>query len=117
MTARAAKRVLIIGWDAADWVLIDRLFSAGKLANLRRLVEAGARADLNTLEPKLSPLLWTSITTGKTADKHGVLNFVEPRPEGGGLRISSSTTRKTKALWNILSQNGLSTNVVGWYAL
>ena len=116
MTARAAKRVLIIGWDAADWVLIDRLFSAGKLANLRRLVEAGARADLNTLEPKLSPLLWTSITTGKTADKHGVLNFVEPRPEGGGLRISSSTTRKTKALWNILSQNGLSTNVVGWYA-
>lgn len=116
MTARAAKRVLIIGWDAADWVLIDRLFSAGKMANLRRLVEAGARADLNTLEPKLSPLLWTSITTGKTADKHGVLNFVEPRPEGGGLRISSSTTRKTKALWNILSQNGLSTNVVGWYA-
>ncbi len=116
MTARAAKRVLIIGWDAADWILIDRLFSAGKMANLRKLVDAGARADLNTLEPKLSPLLWTSIATGKTADKHGVLNFVEPRPEGGGLRISSSTTRKTKALWNILSQNGLSTNVVGWYA-
>ena len=46
MTARAAKRVLIIGWDAADWVLIDRLFSAGKLANLRRLVEAGARVKI-----------------------------------------------------------------------
>ncbi|MSR44268.1 MAG: tetratricopeptide repeat protein [Phycisphaerales bacterium] len=116
MNPQSAQRLLIIGWDAADWILIDRLFSAGKLPTLRRLVDAGARADLNTLEPKLSPLLWTSIATGKTADKHGILNFVEPKPEGGGLRLSSSTSRKTKALWNILSQSGLATNVVGWYA-
>ena len=113
---RLAKRLLVIGWDAADWILIDRLFAAGRLPNLRRLVDAGARADLGTLEPKLSPLLWSSITTGKTADKHGILNFVEPKPDGSGLQVSSSTTRKTKALWNILSQNGLATNVVGWYA-
>ncbi len=116
MATRLAKRLLIIGWDAADWILIDRLFAAGKMPNLRRLVDAGARADLSTLEPKLSPLLWTSIATGKTADKHGILNFVEPKPEGGGLRLSASTSRKTKALWNILSQNGLTTNVIGWYA-
>ncbi|MEY2714039.1 MAG: hypothetical protein RIT24_382, partial [Planctomycetota bacterium] len=116
MAVRLAQRLLIVGWDAADWILIDRLFAAGKLPNLRRLVEAGTRADLGTLEPKLSPLLWTSIATGKTADKHGVLNFVEPKPDGSGLQVSSSTTRKTKALWNILSQNGIATNVVGWYA-
>lgn len=116
MHARAAQRLLIIGWDAADWILLDRLLAAGKMPHLRRLVDAGTRADLGTLEPKLSPLLWTSIATGKCADKHGILNFVEPKPEGGGLRISSSTSRKTKALWNILSQNGLATSVVGWYA-
>jgi len=116
MPARIAKRLLVIGWDAADWILINRLFAAGKMPVLRRLVEAGARADLGTLEPKLSPLLWSSIATGKTADKHGILNFVEPKPDGSGLRVSTSTSRKTKALWNILSQNGLSTHVVGWYA-
>ena len=110
MTDRPARQLLIIGWDAADWILIDRLFAAGRLPNLRRLVDAGARANLGTLEPKLSPLLWTSITTGKTADKHGVLNFVEPKPDGSGLQVSSSTTRKTKALWNILSQHGIATN-------
>ncbi len=116
MDRRTAKRLLVIGWDAADWILVNRLFAAGKMTTLRRLVEAGARADLGTLEPKLSPLLWSSIATGKTADKHGVLNFVEPKPDGSGLQVSSSTTRKAKALWNILSQNGLATNVVGWYA-
>jgi predicted AlkP superfamily phosphohydrolase/phosphomutase/tetratricopeptide (TPR) repeat protein len=114
--ARTAKRLLTVGWDAADWMLINRLFAAGKMPVLRRLVEGGCRADLGTLEPKLSPLLWSSIATGKTADKHGILNFVEPKPEGGGLRVSTSTSRKTKALWNILSQNGLETRVVGWYA-
>lgn len=116
MPARTAQRLLIVGWDAADWILINRLFAAGKMPVLRRLVEAGCRADLGTLEPKLSPLLWSSIATGKTADKHGILNFVEPKPEGGGLRVSTSTSRKTKALWNILSQNGLEARVVGWYA-
>lgn len=116
MPARTAKRLLIVGWDAADWMLINRLFIAGKMPVLRRLVEAGARADLGTLEPKLSPLLWSSIATGKTADKHGILNFVEPKPDGSGLRVSSSTSRKTKALWNVLSQNGFTTHVVGWYA-
>jgi predicted AlkP superfamily phosphohydrolase/phosphomutase/tetratricopeptide (TPR) repeat protein len=116
MHARTAKRLLVIGWDAADWILINRLFAGGRMPVLRRLVDAGARADLGTLEPKLSPLLWSSIATGKTADKHGILNFVEPKPDGSGLRVSASTSRRTKALWNILSQNGLVTHVVGWYA-
>jgi predicted AlkP superfamily phosphohydrolase/phosphomutase/tetratricopeptide (TPR) repeat protein len=116
MPARIAQRLLIVGWDAADWLIVNRLFAAGKMPVLRRLVDAGCRADVGTLEPKLSPLLWSSIATGKTADKHGILNFVEPKPEGGGLRVSTSTSRKTKALWNILSQNGFDTRVVGWYA-
>ncbi len=116
MPARTAKRLLIVGWDAADWILINRLIAAGKMPVLRGLIDGGSRADLGTLEPKLSPLLWSSIATGKTADKHGILNFVEPKPDGSGLRVSSSTSRKTKALWNVLSQQGLTTHVIGWYA-
>ncbi|MBK6831009.1 MAG: alkaline phosphatase family protein [Flavobacteriales bacterium] len=113
---RPAKRTLIIGWDAADWMILDPLFERGRMPRLRQLIANGTRADLGTLEPKLSPLLWTSIATGKTADKHGILNFVEPQPDGSGLRVSQSTTRKTKAIWNILSQAGCTTNVIGWYA-
>lgn len=116
MPERLAKRLLIVGWDAADWIMIDRLFAAGGMPNLRRLVEGGVRADLSTLEPRLSPLLWTSIATGKTPDKHGILNFVEADPASGSLRLSSSTSRRTKAIWNILTQAGLRTHAVGWYA-
>lgn len=113
---RLAKRLLIIGWDAADWVILEQLFALGRMPNLQKLIASGIRADLKTLEPKLSPILWTSVATGKTCDKHGILNFVEPKPDGDGLRVIQSTTRKTKALWNILSQTGHKVNVVGWYA-
>lgn len=113
---KRAERILLIGWDAADWEVIDQLFAQGSMPVLRSLVARGVRANLRTLEPKLSPLLWTSIATGKSADKHGVLNFVEPKPDGDGLRVVQSTSRRTKAIWNILSQQGLRSNVVGWYA-
>ena len=116
MGQRLATRLLIVGWDAADWMLIDPLVAKGAMPTLARLIRDGVRSDLGTLDPKLSPLLWTSIATGKTADKHGILNFVEPKPDGSGLRLSSSTSRKCKTMWNICSQSGLRTNVVGWYA-
>lgn len=116
MTTRAAKRLLLVGWDAADWQVIDPLIKGGKMPVLASLVSSGIRSDLFTLEPKLSPLLWTTIATGRTPDRHGIANFVEPKPDGSGLRVASSTSRKVKALWNIASQSGLRSQVTGWYA-
>lgn len=116
MAPRDSKRLLLVGWDAADWKIIDALFAHERMPTLRTLIQNGVRGDLATLQPALSPLLWTSIATGKTADKHGVLNFIEPDPSTGALRPATSTTRRTKAIWNILTQAGLRTNVVSWYA-
>jgi tetratricopeptide (TPR) repeat protein len=119
MLPRAAKKLLIIGWDAADWKIIDPLLARGEMPALAGLLRRGVRADLATLSPRLSPILWTSIATGKTADKHRILNFVEPDPNSpaaGALRLSSCTTRRARALWNILTAAGLRTNVVSWYA-
>jgi tetratricopeptide (TPR) repeat protein len=114
--AGPAPRLLIVGWDAADWSFIDPMLARGELPNLARLAGRGVRSALATLDPKLSPILWTTVATGKTGDKHGILNFVEADPAGGGLRLASSTSRRTKALWNILTQHGLRVNVVSWYA-
>ena len=60
-------------------------------------------------------MLWTSIATGKTADKHGVLGFVQPNQDNTGVRPVLGTARKTKAVWNILNQVGLRSNVIGWW--
>ncbi|RMG06117.1 MAG: tetratricopeptide repeat protein, partial [Nitrospirae bacterium] len=61
------------------------------------------------------PMLWTSIATGKRPYKHGVLGFTEPDPHSGGIRPITSISRKTKAIWNILNQEGFKSIVVGWW--
>ncbi len=116
MSQRLTQRLLILGWDAADWKIIDPLIQQGRMPNLQAFLKRGVRGEMTSLDPKLSPLLWTSVATGKTADRHGILHFIEPDPATGVLRVSSSTSRKTKALWNILTQAGLKMNVISWYA-
>ena len=116
MALRISKmKVLLIGWDAADWKIIHALVDAGKMPNLSKFIEEGVIGNLATLYPQLSPMLWTSIATGKRPFKHGILGFIEPDPHGGGVRPITNLSRKTKAIWNILSQTGKKCNVVGWW--
>jgi predicted AlkP superfamily phosphohydrolase/phosphomutase/tetratricopeptide (TPR) repeat protein len=109
-------RLLLIGWDAADWQVIHPMVDAGLMPNLERLINAGTIGNLASLSPMLSPILWTSIATGKRAYAHSVRGFVEPLPDRSGLRPVGTRTRTCKALWNILSQSGRPSVVCGWQA-
>ncbi len=91
-TAPLASRVLLVGWDAADWKMISPLMDAGQMPALSRFVERGVMGNISTLRPALSPILWNSIATGKRADKHGILGFIEPSADGNGIRPASSTS-------------------------
>jgi predicted AlkP superfamily phosphohydrolase/phosphomutase/tetratricopeptide (TPR) repeat protein len=88
---------------------------AGKMPIVRRLVERGASGQLATLHPPLSPMLWTSIATGKRPFQHGILGFSEPTPDGRGVQPVTNLSRTSKALWNILTQNHLRSVVIGWW--
>lgn len=109
------SKVLLIGWDAADWKIISPLVDSGQMPALKHLIENGVMGNIATLDPPLSPMLWTSIATGVTADKHGILGFAEPDPSTGKIRPVSVTSRKVKAVWNILMQEGYKTHTVGWW--
>ena len=110
-----ASKLLLIGWDAADWRVITPLVDAGKMPHLERLINDGVSGNLATLQPALSPMLWTSIATGKRPYKHGVHGFSEPDPISGAIRPVTNLSRTTKAMWNILNQEGLHPIVIGWW--
>ena len=109
------RRVLLVGWDAADWKVIRPLMERREMPHLARLVTGGASGNLATVEPPLSPMLWTSIATGKRPEKHGIHGFAEPPPDGSGVRPITTLGRSTKAVWNILHQSGLAPSVIGWW--
>ena len=115
--ARAARSPLyVIGWDGADWSLLDPLLSQGRLPNLARLIARGRTARLASFEPMASPLIWTTLATGLTPLDHGVSDFVEYDDETRLVRPVSGLSRSGPALWNIASSRGLRVGVVGWWA-
>ena len=109
MENRLARKLLLVGWDAADWRLARPLLEKGWMPHLRTLIEGGSSGNLASAQPMICPMLWTSVVTGKRAHRHGIHGFVEPRAGGGGIRTSASTSRTGKAIWNILTQCGLRT--------
>ena len=109
------NKLLLIGWDAADWDVIWPLVHAGKMPALKSLIARGTHGNISTMNPPYSPMLWTSVATGKTPDKHGVLGFIEVTPDAQSVRPVTTLSRKTRALWNIFHNQGMRSNLVGWW--
>lgn len=109
-------RVAIIGVDGATWEILDPLLQQGKLPNFQRLIESGTRAEYTSIEPLLSPLIWTSMVTGVTPERHGITWFMVRDPKSGNPLPITSAKRETPALWNIASEAGKSVGFVGWWA-
>src|SRR5690606_27242583 len=106
MSKKKVNKLVLLGWDAAEWKIIEPLIAEGKMPTLKKFLEEGTSGKIATLDPPFSPMLWTSIATGKRAYDHGIMGFIEPNPKGDGLRPVLSTSRKVKALWNIFNQEG-----------
>jgi len=110
------RKLLLVGIDSADWKIIQPLIDSGGMPGMQRIVEEGTSGNLTTLEPQLSPMLWTSIATGKMAYHHGVSGFTEVDPQTGRVVPVSAATRQCRTLWEILGERGLQSHVVSWFA-
>ncbi len=98
----AAERLVVIGIDGADWSVIDPLLEKGELPNLARLAETGVAGILESTEPTFSPVVWSSIFSGKTPEKHGITEW----------RVAHAANRRAAMLWEMVAGAGLTSVVV-----
>ncbi|HEV7667151.1 MAG TPA: alkaline phosphatase family protein [Thermoanaerobaculia bacterium] len=112
----ARPRVLFVGLDGADWQQLDRFAADGTMPNLARLLQEGRSGILETEQPPLSPLLWTTMMTGVSPLVHGVLDFTRFNPEMGQREPITSAERRVPAIWNMASDAGRSVAVLGLWA-
>lgn len=91
-------RVLVIGVDGASWNVIDPMIESGELPNLAALAKRGFTANLSTVEPVTSPVVWTSIATGRTPENHGVTDFLKTRLD---VRVPTAYERLAQAGTNV----------------
>jgi len=109
------NRILLLSWDGASWDVIQPLLDRGELPHLHQLIEQGVMGHLSTLGPLAVPIVYSSVATGKNADKHGVLGTEEVCRDRT-VRPVNSLSRRAKAFWEILSQNDRRCHVVNFPA-
>jgi predicted AlkP superfamily phosphohydrolase/phosphomutase len=74
------SRVLLVGWDGADWRILDPMLEEGILPNLASLIDRGSRGVLKSTTPNHSWSAWPSFLTGVEPSNHGVYDIFEKTP-------------------------------------
>jgi predicted AlkP superfamily phosphohydrolase/phosphomutase len=112
--APRVERLILLGFDGASPNLLEPLVAQGKLPSIRRLMETASYGPLRSIRPAKSGVLWTSIATGKTMLKHGILDWTFVNEQG--LKIPYHREgRRAKAYWEILAERGLTTGTINWW--
>jgi predicted AlkP superfamily phosphohydrolase/phosphomutase/Tfp pilus assembly protein PilF len=106
-----AGRVAIFAIDGADWDLISELSNDGRIPNIRALAQGGTTASVQTIQPTISPLVWTTAATGLPPDRHGVIEFLD---RSRRVPVDSSS-RRAPALWDISEAFGRRALTVNWW--
>lgn len=123
------KRLIIVGLDGQDPKLTDRFLTEGKLPNFAKLAAMGGYARLRTTFPSVSPVAWSTFSTGVSPARHNIFDFLDrnlrtyapvlssthigPAPRTlaiGRFRIPLSRPdlrllRKSKPFWSILGDH------------
>lgn len=101
-------QVIIVAVDGLEPSLIEAMLERQELPNIQRLIDDGSLARIKCVTDMVSPVVWTTVATGMSPDEHGITDF-----ELDGVPVRS-TDRRVPAFWNLLSEFGLSTALVGW---
>lgn len=121
------EKWMVFCWDGASWDVILPLIQEGKMPHLASLMQSGTYGNLYSFRPTLSPVQWTTMVTGVSPVRHGILDFdKDPSPlrrrieKIFGLKMKvrelySNADRRVKALWNLLTEAGKRTLVVGYH--
>jgi Flp pilus assembly protein TadD len=108
--------VLFLGLDGADWQLLDPYLRNGTMPNLAALAREGRTGVLTTIQPPLSPLVWTTMMTGVSPLEHGILDFTRRNPKTGAEEPITREERRVPAVWNLADLEGRSSAVFGMWA-
>lgn len=110
----APSKFLLFGLDAAAWDVVLPLCQRGLMPTISGLMETGVSAQMKTLDPTVSVMLWTTIATGMLPEHHGINNWLSESMDSSGQLAITSDRRKTPAFWNIIEDRNIL--VSNWWA-
>lgn len=141
---RHKRPLVIIGLDGVDWRLLKAVVRQRSLRSFERMMEHGTSSSLDHKDYGLSPIIWTSMITGKDRNEHAIHDFLtlesplferkmdewwDSIPQSLGVksifrgletvglvqtRVTTGEDRVGPSLWQILSHYGYSSLVANY---
>lgn len=75
------KKVVILGIDGLDPILLQKYMDKGLLPNFKRAIAAGNFSELQTTMAPQSPIAWSTFITGMDPGGHSIYDFVHRDPK------------------------------------
>jgi predicted AlkP superfamily phosphohydrolase/phosphomutase len=129
-------RVIVVGFDGLDPDILEDLMSKQKLPNIAGVIEKGGFRRMMSTCPPISPVAWSSFSTGVNPGKHNIFDFLAPERKTYLSKLSSADIRpptkwlplgkyrlplnkpsyrplrKSKPFWTVLSENEIFSSVI-----
>lgn len=131
------KRMIVVGLDGFDPQLAQRFSAEGVMPNFKRLADEGCFHPLQTSCPSISPVAWSTYTTGVDASYHNIYDFLTrdpcsyfpvlssseiktlPRTLNLGLaklpignQVVIKALQKSQPFWKILGASGIWSSII-----
>jgi predicted AlkP superfamily phosphohydrolase/phosphomutase len=102
------SRVVIVGMDGLEYSLLDRMIEQGELPAFKTMMAEGARGELQIPAPVMSPIVWTTLSTGYPPDVHGIGGWTH------GDHFSNAGDVQADRLWEVATAAQLPVLISGW---
>jgi predicted AlkP superfamily phosphohydrolase/phosphomutase len=131
------NRVVILGLDGLDPELTEHYMEQGMMPNLAKLRQQGGSHKLRTTFPGISPVAWSSFSTGCNPGKHNIFDFLSRDeqtylPDLSSVSIGTMTRhlhlgiikipmgqkpsiegfRRSESFWKYLGEKGIGSQII-----
>lgn len=96
-----ATRVLFLGLDGGTMRVLEPAFDRGWMPNLAALWRRAAHGALRSSAPMVTPVAWTSFSTGCTPPTHGIHEFYYLDPLDRSIRPNHAGRVRVPTLWQV----------------
>ncbi len=100
---QAPVKMMVFGVDGATFEILDARIADGELPAFAQVKEQGSHAVLQSMDPMFSPLLWTTMASGKPPEDHGIRGF-----------HVQATAAKVPRLWDVAEAEGYRIGIYKW---
>jgi len=107
------RKLILIGLDAVNLLLVKRFADEGVLPNMKRIMEEGTANRALPSIPPYTPTNWATIATGADPGTHGAGNWFVPL---GGRAVSTFDSRAIGAetIWEAAERAGKRSLVIAY---